>query len=140
MVYEKSCGAVVYTIKNNEIQYLIVKNILGHYGFSKGHVEGDESEVETALREIKEETGLHVRIDSTFKETIEYYPYFGCTKEVVYFIAFTNNMKTKRQQEEIKDIQWVTYEQAQMILDHNNDRNVLVKAHHFITMSMGKDK
>ena len=47
---EKSCGAVLYTIENNEILYLLVRDSRGICGLPKGHVEPGETEVETALR------------------------------------------------------------------------------------------
>ena len=34
------------------IEYVIVQEIEGNHGFPKGHVEGDETEIQTALREI----------------------------------------------------------------------------------------
>ncbi len=62
MKYEKSCGIVTYILINNEIHYLLVKQTNGFVSFSKGHVEGNESEEQTALRECLEETGLKVAI------------------------------------------------------------------------------
>ena len=58
MVLEKSCGAIVYTIENGEIKYLIVEEASGSHSFPKGHMENEETEEETALREIREETNL----------------------------------------------------------------------------------
>ena len=55
MDYEKSFGAVVFTRINNNIKYLLIQNLEGIYGFPKGHVEKEEKEEETALREIYEE-------------------------------------------------------------------------------------
>lgn len=68
MIYEKSCGAVVYTRLNGERLYLVEQMLDGHWGVPKGHVEENENEVETALREIKEEVGLNVIIDSNFRK------------------------------------------------------------------------
>ena len=59
MKHEKSCGAVI--IKNNKV--LVLQQVAGHWGFPKGHVEKGETEVETAIREIKEETNLDVEIN-----------------------------------------------------------------------------
>lgn len=83
MIKEKSCGAVVYTTKNGEIEYLLVQMMGGHYSFPKGHVESGESEEQTALREIKEETDLDVSLDTAFRQSVVYSPYVGCEKEVV---------------------------------------------------------
>ena len=55
---EKSCGAVVFTRLNGEIKYVIIQSLAGYYGFPKGHMEAGESEKQTALREVYEETGL----------------------------------------------------------------------------------
>ena len=54
---EKSCGAVV----EKDGKVLMVHQDNGVFAFPKGHVEPGESEVETAVREIKEETGLSVK-------------------------------------------------------------------------------
>ena len=59
MKREKSCGALV--IRKNGEQYdlvLLRHRFGGHWSFPKGHVEDGEHENETALREVKEETGL----------------------------------------------------------------------------------
>lgn len=62
MTTEKSCGAIIYTKEHGDIQYIIIRSKEGIYGFPKGHTEGNESETETALREVAEETGLTVRL------------------------------------------------------------------------------
>ena len=54
---EKSCGCII--INKNKV--LLIKQTKGHWGFPKGHVEKDETEIETAIREVKEETGLDVK-------------------------------------------------------------------------------
>ena len=56
MDYKKSCGYVVYKLENNKILYLVLQSLNGEWGFPKGHVEKDESEIETANRELFEET------------------------------------------------------------------------------------
>ena len=60
MKYEKSCGAVIF----DGDKVLVIQQVKGHWGFPKGHVENGETEIETALREIKEETNLDVEIIS----------------------------------------------------------------------------
>ena len=56
MTYEKSCGFIAYQLCNNTREYLVLQSLNGDFGFPKGHVEKDETEYETALRELKEET------------------------------------------------------------------------------------
>ena len=57
MKQEKSCGCIVLDKRT----VLLIKHNSGHWDFPKGHVEGEESEVETAIREVKEETGLDAK-------------------------------------------------------------------------------
>ena len=67
MKYEKSCGAIVYTNINGKRLYLVEQMLDGHWGVPKGHVEENEKEEETALREIKEEVGLDVIMNRSVK-------------------------------------------------------------------------
>ena len=60
MKTEKSCGAVVFTRENGSIKYVIIESKSGVFGFPKGHIEKGETEEQTALREILEETSLSV--------------------------------------------------------------------------------
>ena len=58
MKKEKSCGAVVYRETGEQIEILLIRHKNGgHWAFPKGHVEKKETEEDTALREIREETG-----------------------------------------------------------------------------------
>ena len=71
MKKEKSCGAVVYRMEDGSPEILLIKHRNGgHWAFPKGHVEKNETESETALREIQEETGLAVDLDTGFRETV----------------------------------------------------------------------
>lgn len=132
MLHEKSCGAIVYTTIGTEINYLIVQMQLGHFGFPKGHMEQGETERDTALREIREETGLTVCIDTSFRKSISYSPFEGCMKEVVYFIASASTTETTRQPEEIKSIQWLPLQQAFATLSYENDRANLKTADEYL--------
>ncbi len=129
MYHEKSCGAIVYRKFHGNTEILLIKHInSGHWSFPKGHVEGDETEIETALREIKEETALDVLIDPTFRETVSYYPKRDTQKTVVYFIARAKNYDFAPQAEEISDIRWVDIGYATNILSYENDKNIVSKA------------
>ena len=88
MKREKSCGAIVYRMVNEKPQILLIKHKNGgHWSFPKGHIELNETEQETALREIKEETGIDVVLDPSFRETVHYSPKKDTNKEVVYFFT-----------------------------------------------------
>lgn len=97
-------------------------------------MEDDESETETAEREIKEETNIDVFIDSGFRETVIFNPRRDTQKEVVYFVAKAKNYDFSPQAEEISDIKWVEIGQAASHLTYDNDKVIVNKAKSFIAL------
>ncbi len=129
MLHEKSCGAIVYRRYHGNVEILLIKHVnSGHWSFPKGHVEGDETELETARREIKEETGLDVILDQTFRETVSYSPKRDTQKLVVYFLALARNYDYVPQEEEIAEIRWVDIIRAPGMLTCENDKTIVTKA------------
>ncbi|MBR4292229.1 MAG: NUDIX domain-containing protein [Clostridia bacterium] len=136
MIKEKSCGAVVYTAVDGEIKYLLVQMMGGHYSFPKGHVESGESEEQTALREIKEETDLDVSLDTAFRQSVVYSPYVGCEKEVVYFVAYAKSRETVCQQTEIRRALWLSYDDAIEHVTFDNDKRILNEANEYLKKTL----
>jgi len=133
MLDEKSCGALVYRKYHGNTEILLIKHInSGHWSFPKGHVEEGETEIETAMREIKEETGIDVIIDQSFREIVTYSPRRDTHKEVVYFIAKAKNTDYTPQEDEIADIKWVEIGRAGSVLAYENDKSIVNKAKNFI--------
>lgn len=129
MKYEKSCGAIVYRKYHGNIQILLIKHVnSGHWSFPKGHVETGESEPQTAIREIMEETNVDVIIDTTFRETVTYSPKKDTFKIVVYFLARAKNFSFIPQLDEIAEIKWVDIDYARNILTYDNDKSIVTKA------------
>lgn len=128
MIKEKSCGAVVYKKEEEKIYFLIEEMKAGHYSIPKGHVENNETEIETALREIKEETNLEVNLDSNFREVVSYSPYEGCIKDVVFFVAEAKTFDMKEQLIEVTSLKWLEPVDAINILTFDSDKDVLRKA------------
>ena len=132
MKLEKSCGAVVYRIHDNVPEFLIIESIHGHFSFPKGHMEKDETEEMTACREIREETGLDVELDSSFREVIAYAIDEETEKNVIFFIASVHSGTLHRQENEINSIAWLTYEDALHKLSFKNDERILANALHYV--------
>ncbi|MPM39318.1 Diadenosine hexaphosphate hydrolase [bioreactor metagenome] len=128
MTEEKSCGAVVYSQSAEVFVYLILRHTAGHWSFPKGHMEGSETEIETALREISEETGLTVKLDPGFRQTNIYAPKPDVTKEVIYFIARSASLKVRIQLTEITAMQWCPLPEALTLLTYETDRMILRQA------------
>lgn len=134
MKVETSCGAVVFTRQYGEPRFVIIRSLEGYYGFPKGHMEGDETEEQTALREIREEVGLSPRLCPDFRLTVEYplpkKP--GVTKRVVYFAAEYEDQELRPQPEELSSAELLPYREAREIFQFENNREILDKAMAFI--------
>jgi len=131
MLSERSCGAVVF-LKDSEAKYLLLRYGAGHWDFVKGNVEQNESEKDTVIRELQEETGI---VDACFidgfREKIEYfYRRQGSTihKEVIFFLIETRTEEVKLSYEHVGYI-WLNYQHAMEKLTFKNAKNVLRKAH-----------
>lgn len=135
MTYEKSCGAIVYRKFHGNTEILLIRHIKsGYWSFPKGHVEADETEEETARREIKEETGLDVLVDTGFRQTVTFSPRRDASKTVVYFVAKAINFDFKPQEEEISEVRWIEIGQAASQLTYDNDKLIVSKAKSFIAL------
>ena len=133
MKFEKSCGAVIYREYKDEIQYLIISHQGdGHWCFPKGHVEKKETEEETAIREVREETGLKVKLFTDFRKQIRYNPKENVDKEVVFFLAKAKDKAVDIQLEEISDFKWLGYEGAIDRITYESSKEVLREANNYI--------
>lgn len=126
MKREKSCGALVYRDKGRGIELLLLKHKYGgHWSFPKGHVEAGETETQTALREVKEETGLTISLQEGFRHSVEYFPRPNVKKQVVYFLGYADDDHVVRQEEEISEIRWIPLEKADTVVTFKNDKNLI---------------
>ena len=129
---EKSCGCIIFKKENEKIKFLVIKQVLGHYGFPKGHVERNETEKETALREVKEETGLDISFLGDYRKVITYSPRANTIKDVVYFIGTVKGGTLKPQEEEVSLIKWFDFEDAYKTITYKDDKNILLSAYNYI--------
>ena len=96
-LYEKSCGAVIFRRHSGNVEYLLIKNRKGNnWGFPKGHMEMHESERQTAVREVREETGLNIRPLDGFRTISEYHPKGRITKQVIFSHTLGGRMEIER--------------------------------------------
>ena len=135
-LYEKSCGALIFYRNKQGVRVLLVKNHNGRYwSFPKGHMELNETEKETAIREIKEETNLDVKIIDGFREVSDYCPFGNIKKRVVFFLAQAFTDDVIDQPEEIDSHIWVDIQQARKNCTYENDLRVIDKAELLINQS-----
>lgn len=132
---EKSAGAIVFR-EDKERKYLILHYEEGHWDFPKGNIEEGESEKQTVIREVEEETGIkEIKFIEGFKEKINYF-YTGSnkeriSKEVILFLAETEEEDIKLSHEHV-DHQWLDYSKALEKLTHDNTKNILRKAEAYL--------
>lgn len=132
MKFEKSCGIVPLYFINNDPFVVLIQQNNGDIGFPKGHVEGNEAELETAYRECKEETDLSPKIIEGFREEISYYvPQYDVNKTIVFFVGVIDDLSYRRQESEIAKIILVPIDEAMKTLTYDQSRKVLEKAKEF---------
>ncbi|VVC03696.1 RNA pyrophosphohydrolase [Candidatus Bilamarchaeum dharawalense] len=136
MIHEKSCGIVVYRAAGEQRLYLLLHYEEGHWDFTKGHVEKNESESQTALREAQEETGLEdLELRSNFHEHLEYKYVRNnqkCHKDVFFFIGKTKTENIQLSDEHIGYL-WLPYAKARERLTFENAKEILDKADQFLS-------
>lgn len=129
MLLETSCGGIVF----RKDKYLVIKQSHGHWGFPKGHVQEGETEEQTALREIREETGLNVEIIEGFSESLFYIDHVNhVRKAAVYFLCRAKSSEVKLLADDVVDYAWLRYGDALEKLTHGDTKQLLKKAELFL--------
>jgi len=130
-----SSGIIAYYKDNGTIWYLLLHYPGGHWGFPKGKIEEGENKLQTAARELTEETGLAVdEIIPGFEDHVEYFfraeghLYF---KTVSFFLGEVKSKKIVLSSEH-QNYEWLDYEQAYEKLTYQNSKDVLSRAHQFL--------
>ena len=134
MQYFKSCGFVAYREIEGTNYYLIIHSSNGDYGFPKGHMEQGETEHETAIRELKEETNIEVEIIDGFRYQIEY-PLpnrENVIKQSVYFLGKCVTHDLVCQECEVSEAMFVPFERAIEMLTFEETKEILREADGFL--------
>ena len=132
MKHEKSCGAIVFRKHHDDYEFLLIQHLSGHWGSPKGHVEEGETEQQTAVREVYEETGLQITLLQDFRETIEYSPAANIWKTVVYFLAEAMSEEVKYILPEVLAHKWLSFQEANAQLRFDNQKELLRRAYTYL--------
>ena len=102
---EKSCGGVI--VEGGKVLMVLQTN--GNFAFPKGHMEEGETEIETAMREIAEETGVETELDQKKRAEVNYYiKDLNIDKHVVIFVGKpVGSIEVHPQEGEIEMVEWV---------------------------------
>ena len=125
----ESFGVIPITRENEEYKVLLILHREGnHWGFPKGKANPGEKHIETACRELKEETNLEVKDILHMHAFIEHY-HFRRKKEQIfktayYYPAIVEGV-LKCQEEEIRDARWFSFVDALNQLSFKQARHIL---------------
>ena len=133
MIEATSCGGVVIFRGKILVLYKNYRNKYEGWVLPKGTVEAGEEFKETALREVKEETGVQAQIIkyigksqysfNTPQDTVE--------KEVHWYLMMADSYYSKPQREEyFVDSGYYKYYEAYHLLKFSNEKQILEKAYH----------
>jgi len=105
-------GIIPVNFDNDNIRILLVKGKQSNkWSFPKGHTEENEDVIGTAIREMKEETGIQI-YESEINKRVKLGDY------VFFMVKMYNLNKVKKQESEIIDYKWMLLEDI-MRLDMN---------------------
>ena len=115
---KKSCGCII--VKDGKVLLVGAKDDDDKlfWSFPKGHQEDGETDVETAIRETKEETNLDVKIvDDEPIKTGHLVRNGTIYKEILLFVAEPLSGEIKMQEDEIEKVQWAQIDEAGNFFD-----------------------
>jgi 8-oxo-dGTP pyrophosphatase MutT (NUDIX family) len=133
---DKSFGIIPILRQGDSYLFLLVQHQAGHWGFPKGHAISGESPVQTACRELQEETGIS---DYTLLEEVSFSESYTFTrkgetfaKTVTYFLALVKSATVVHQVEEIQSYTWINYETAINLISYAPSRQILQEVNQYL--------
>jgi bis(5'-nucleosidyl)-tetraphosphatase len=137
MLEERSAGAVLFYGNSSSREYLILHYPSGHWDFPKGNIEPDETIMQTARREVKEETGIgDIDVRDGFEKRIEYYYRRDgqMVHKVVVFLLAESKSRDVKISFEHEGFTWLRYPDAVMKLTFRNAKSILKDAEDFLNI------
>src|SRR5947209_6203999 len=135
-----SAGGVVYRWDNDKPLFLLlISNKRGVWCLPKGLIEPDEDEVTTAMREVREETGVsRVKIKGKLGAIKYQFGFRARTfDKTVHFFLFETDQADSKVGNEHDAMAWMPYEKAVSTLSYVNEKEMLSKAWNMIQARTG---
>lgn len=129
---EKISSMAIVVAGSKTARKVLMLNSSGEWVFPKGHVEQGETYLETAIRELKEESGVVVTEQQSIGQVDEFSFYFSGENamkviKVFGFIIEAEQEINYNKNEHFIDGAWVDIDEAITKLKHDDARNALKK-------------
>lgn len=138
-----SSGGVVYRVENNiPLFLLLTSNKRGIWCLPKGLIEENEDEVTTAMREVREETGVsRVKLRGKVGQIKYQFGFRAKTfDKTVHFFLFETDQADAKVGTEHDAMEWMPYEKALQTLSYPNEKDMLSKAWNMIQAKANQSK
>ncbi len=138
---EISAGGVVYKKDNSQIFILLIlhsgltANKDEVWTFPKGHIDGDEKPEETAVREVREETGVTATIIEKLGSIKYTFVWEGDNvfKIVTWYLMEYVSGDVSGHDYEVMEAKWFEITEAEKLLTYSTDKQTFAKAKKFLT-------
>jgi 8-oxo-dGTP pyrophosphatase MutT (NUDIX family) len=100
----------------------------------KGHPDGDETAEQAALREIREEAGVHVEVRAELGEVKYWYQRGGrrIAKGVMFFLCDYRSGDLADHDHEVERVWWASLPEAVTALSYPGERETVLRALHHL--------
>jgi len=143
MKFEFSAGGIVFKKEKGEILFLLSKHSQNKsWGFPKGLIgdsDKNESKEETAIREVKEETGVEATIVKVLGTTVYWYQWKGerVKKNVTYYLMECLSYDFDKRDQEMEEVGWFEVDKVEERLSFDVDKKLWRDSLHEIKMITG---
>lgn len=131
---EISAGGVVYRRRRGRVQVALAARRTRRgdlvWGLPKGAIEPGETSESAAIREVREETGLHARVEDPLGQIKYLYVWEGVRvrKSVHFFLMRATGGHVSEHDEEMEDVRWFPLGDAVRAAAYKGEREVLERA------------
>lgn len=122
-VAERGAGGVVFDDTGN---VLLLRHASGHWVFPKGHVEAGETEIEAALREVREESGVEASCESEQCWHTSYVNPRGSKRLITWYACRALDARLRLEEALFVEGGFFPVEAALSKLSHGADRELLL--------------